>query len=106
MRKEKRIWPTFCLSISQSMCHTILCQLYPFIKNGENDYVVANFKFVFISTGLLGLVVWTGCVYGQDEEDGEDGCPEFVCPEENGNFADPCQCRRFYICASGIPTKS
>lgn len=57
---------------------------------------------------LLGLVVWAGCVYGQDEEGGvdEDGCPEFVCPEDNGNFADPCQCRRFYICASGIPTKS
>lgn len=50
-----------------------------------------------------------GPALGQDDDDDDkkdDECPDFVCPEENGNFADPCQCRRFYICASGIPTKS
>ena len=24
----------------------------------------------------------------------------FVCPENRGNYADPCTCRRFYICST------
>ena len=26
--------------------------------------------------------------------------PNFVCPENRGNYADPCTCRRFYICST------
>lgn len=40
---------------------------------------------------------------------GEEDCPEFVCPEGekgNGNFADPCNCRRFYTCSSGTATRT
>ena len=32
-------------------------------------------------------------------------CPKFECGDENGNFADPCQCRRYYTCSNGLATK-
>ena len=45
-------------------------------------------------------------VLGQDAEDGEEEeCPEYVCPEQHGSFADPCECRRFYKCNHGVPTR-
>ena len=33
-------------------------------------------------------------------------CPSFECPEQNGSFADPCTCRRFYRCDQGAIFKS
>merc|ERR1712154_633676 len=46
-------------------------------------------------------------VLGQDEAEGgeEEECPEYVCPEQHGSFADPCECRRFYKCNHGVPTR-
>ena len=39
------------------------------------------------------------------EEGKEEECPEYVCPEQHGSFADPCECRRFYKCNHGVPTR-
>ena len=33
------------------------------------------------------------------EKEPEKDCT-FVCPENRGNYADPCTCRRFYICST------
>ena len=65
---------------------------------------------------VLVLVFTVAAVLGQD--DGEKGgkkddkggeeeeeCPEYVCPEQHGSFADPCECRRFYKCNHGVPTR-
>ncbi len=41
-----------------------------------------------------------------DSEEGEDDeCENYKCPEQAGSFADPCQCRRFYKCNHGVPTR-
>ena len=36
----------------------------------------------------------------------EQNCTDtFECGSENGNFADPCQCRRYITCTNGAATK-
>ena len=64
---------------------------------------------------LLVLVFTVAAVLGQDDSDKsdkddkggeeEEECPEYVCPEQHGSFADPCECRRFYKCNHGVPTR-
>ena len=66
---------------------------------------------------LLVLAVAVAAVLGQDDdsdksdkddkggEEEEEECPEYVCPEQHGSFADPCECRRFYKCNHGVPTR-
>lgn len=55
---------------------------------------------------LLPMFLLVDESYGQKEEkkaeegkDEEKDCT-FVCPENRGNYADPCTCRRFYICST------
>lgn len=65
---------------------------------------------------LLVLAVAVAAVLGQDDDsdksdkdekggEEEEECPEYVCPEQHGSFADPCECRRFYKCNHGVPTR-
>lgn len=51
---------------------------------------------------LLGLMVQMSMA---QEEDVIPEIPEFRCGSENGNFADPLQCRRYYTCTNGKATK-
>ena len=36
----------------------------------------------------------------KDNKEKEEKDCTFVCPENRGNYADPCTCRRFYICST------
>ena len=36
----------------------------------------------------------------EEKKEPEKDCDSFVCPENRGNYADPCTCRRFYICST------
>ena len=57
---------------------------------------------------ILVIFAVAAVVLGQEEESGEEEeeeCPEYVCPEQHGSFADPCECRRFYKCNHGVPTR-
>jgi len=36
----------------------------------------------------------------KEKKEPEKDCDSFVCPENRGNYADPCTCRRFYICST------
>ena len=40
-----------------------------------------------------------GSSKAEKEKEPEKDCT-FVCPENRGNYADPCTCRRFYICST------
>ena len=35
----------------------------------------------------------------------EKDCPDFECGDRIGDYADPCQCRRYYTCSNGAATK-
>jgi hypothetical protein len=39
------------------------------------------------------------------EEEEEVVCPKYKCPQQSGSYADPCECRRFYKCDHGVPTR-
>ena len=68
-----------------------------------------SLKFLLVFT--VAAVLGQGQRGRQDSEDSEGGdeeeveCPEYVCPEQHGSFADPCECRRFYKCNHGVPTR-
>eukprot|EP00095_Tigriopus_kingsejongensis_P011424 maker-scaffold953_size76948-snap-gene-0.7 protein:Tk11424 transcript:maker-scaffold953_size76948-snap-gene-0.7-mRNA-1 annotation:"conserved hypothetical protein" len=67
--------------------------------------------FHHVKTAAFGLVVLmvliplSSCAPDEDPEDGRCGAANFDCPKPNGNFADPCECRRFYVCNGFQPTQ-
>nr|AQZ26778.1 chitin deacetylase 4 [Tigriopus japonicus] len=68
----------------------------------------ARFRSGSSKVVLLFVIFLLPSVLGQsDKDDDGDDCSEtpFECPKPNGNFADPCECRRFYICNTYVPTK-
>ena len=38
-----------------------------------------------------------------DKKEDKKECPPYVC-KKNGNFADPCHCRRYITCTNGAAT--
>ena len=49
---------------------------------------------------LFSLVIFLRTSFAEEED-----IPDFKCGEENGNFADPKQCRRYITCTNGAATK-
>lgn len=42
----------------------------------------------------------TGRVRGPDDEDDDEDGPPFNCPKSDGLYADPSNCKRFYLCGA------
>ena len=67
--------------------------------------MMAGKKLVLLGTLVLWLILFafltwiSDCRSQQSDEENEKNCT-FVCPENRGNYADPCTCRRFYICST------
>ena len=52
---------------------------------------------------LFSLVLFLRTSFAEEDEPKDE--PDFECGPENGNFADPKQCRRYITCTNGAATK-
>ena len=64
-----------------------------------------SFKILALVLCVANAVLSQNTTEGGGEEKKKEECPEYVCPEQHGSFADPCECRRFYKCNHGVPTR-
>ena len=76
--------------------------------NSTEKYKIfnCNARALFLAFVIFTVLIRNSAAQNSTKkESAKKECPAFECGERKGNFADPCQCRRYITCANGAATK-